>query len=84
VRNRFKPEEPDSSVEAVWSILRMKFQPADQERVALLSSKAQKGDLTSAERAELEQYIRAADLLAMLKSKARLLLKKAGFDPDAA
>jgi hypothetical protein len=38
---------------------------------------------TSAEREELEEYIRVADLLALLQGKARLSLKKAGLSPDA-
>jgi hypothetical protein len=73
-----KPDEADFSPEAAHSILRMEFQAVDQERVNLLSSKAQEGTLTTRERAELEDYIRVADLLAMLQSKARLSLKNAG------
>jgi hypothetical protein len=42
-----------------------------------LSAKAQTAVLRPEERAELEEYLRIADLLAMLKSKARLSLKKA-------
>ncbi|MBV8076429.1 MAG: hypothetical protein JO284_08530 [Planctomycetaceae bacterium] len=45
------------------------------------SAKAQEGTLTKAERAELEEYLRVSDLLALLQSKARLSLKKAGVDP---
>jgi uncharacterized FlgJ-related protein len=61
--------------------LRLKFEAIDQDRVNVLSSKAQEGLLSTNERAELEEYIRVGDLLAMLQSKARASLIKAGL-PD--
>lgn len=76
------PQKSQLSPDAARSILELKFQPADQVQVDRLSAKAQEGSLTPAERAELEEYIRVADLLAMLKSKARQSLKKAGLGPD--
>jgi hypothetical protein len=75
-------EEANVSPKAARSILKLKFQPGDQERVDQLSAKARDGTLTLQERAELEEYIRTADLLAMIKSKARLSLKRAGLTPD--
>jgi hypothetical protein len=76
------PEKSRLSPDAARSILELEFQAADQVRVDRLSAKAREGSLTPTERAELEEYIRVADLLAMLKSKARLSLKKAGLGPD--
>ena len=70
------PEEPDLSPEAARSLLKLKFRPEDQERVDILSAKAREGTLAPAERAELEEYLRVADMLAILKSKARLSLKR--------
>jgi hypothetical protein len=77
------PKRTGLSPEAAQSILRLDFHSADKRRVDFLSAKAQEGTLTSKERAELEDYIRVADLLAMLQSKARLSLKKAGLAAEA-
>ena len=41
-----------------------------------LSAKAGTGKLTDRERAELVEYIRVADLLALLQSKARKSLQR--------
>jgi hypothetical protein len=41
-----------------------------------LSARAQKGTLTDKERAELEEYIRVADLIAIMQSKARRSLRR--------
>ena len=69
------PDRPDFSPEAARSILQLTFDESDQARVDQLSSRAQRGNITVEERAEMEEYILLADLLAMLKSKARLSLK---------
>jgi len=49
-----------------------------QEQVDALSQKARAGSLTPAESAELDEFIRVADLLAILQSRARQALKRAG------
>jgi hypothetical protein len=72
------PKRADLTPEAARSILRLTFRSTDQKRVNFLSLKAQEGTLTSKEDDELGEYIRVADMLAMLQSKARLSLKKAG------
>lgn len=36
-----------------------------------LSAKAQEGDLSKQEKEDLDEYLRAADLLAVLQSRAR-------------
>jgi hypothetical protein len=46
--------------------------------MAQLSAKAATGTLTSDEREELAEYLRVADLLALLQSRARNSLKRAG------
>jgi hypothetical protein len=43
--------------------------------IAELAEKCNEGELTAGERAEYEAYIRAGDLIAVLQSKARRLLK---------
>jgi len=49
-----------------------------QRRVRALSEKARKGTLLPAEQAELDEFIRVADLLTVLHSRARQALKHAG------
>ena len=44
-----------------------------------LSLKAQQGTLTSKERADLEEYVRVSDLLAILQSKARTSLRQVAY-----
>jgi hypothetical protein len=78
-----KPDEPEFSPEAIRALLALKLQASDQERLDLLTSKAQSGDLTPAERADLDQYLRLAERLAALQSKAQRWLDGAaeGTDP---
>ena len=69
------PERGDLSPDAAREFLRLGFRPQDQERVDELSARAREGTLSAPERAELEEYILVADLLAVLKSKARRTLQ---------
>src|SRR3954470_11039437 len=70
--------EPRSlSPETAQKLLELDFSPPQQERVSLLSEKAQEGTLTPPEQQELDEYIRVADLLAILQSRARRALKDA-------
>jgi len=46
-----------------------------------LLQKAREGSLTAAERADLDEFIRVADLLAILDSRARQALARAGVSP---
>lgn len=71
-----EPEGNGLSAELARHILSLTFKPGDQEPVDVLSLKAQEGNLTDDEQEELDSYIRLADLLALLQSKARLSLKK--------
>lgn len=73
-----EPEADDLSPEAAQSILRLDFHGTDHTRMAELSTKAQEGRLTVDEREELNEYLRVADLLAVLQSKARRSLKRIG------
>jgi hypothetical protein len=72
-----KPDRTNLTPEAARAILKLDFDPEDHQRVDELSAKAQKGTLTPAERAELEEYIRVGYELAVLQSKARLSLRRA-------
>lgn len=72
------PETPSLAPEAARSILALDFQLTDQKRMELLAAKSADGTLTADERDEIESYNHVGHLLALLQSKARLSLKKAG------
>jgi hypothetical protein len=57
-------------------ILQLDFPPRDHERYISLSTKAQTGALTSAEEAELDDYLSIDAFLGIIQSKARHSLKK--------
>lgn len=56
-------------------LLTLQFADADVVRMRELSEKNRTGTLTAVEAAELDDFIRAGDLLAVLQSKARMRLK---------
>lgn len=66
------------SPETARHLLRLSFSRSHQQQVDVLSQKARAGSLTPAERTELDEFIRVADLLAILQSRARQALKRAG------
>jgi hypothetical protein len=57
-------------------VLRLDFAKRDHQQMARLQAKASERTLNSKDRAELENYLRAADILALLQSKARRSLKR--------
>jgi len=70
--------DDDLTTETARYILSLGFDQAAIDRVNLLSEKVQEGTLTSDERLELDEYLRAGDVLALWQSKARRTLKKNG------
>ena len=56
-------------------LLQLDFDPAEKARVTVLSQKAQEGTLLLDEQAELDEFIRVADALAVLQSRARQALR---------
>jgi hypothetical protein len=66
------------SPEKAQMVLSLDFPPADFARMQEFGEKATEGRLTPEEREQYETYVRMADVLAILKSRARLLLKKLG------
>jgi hypothetical protein len=66
------------SPETARKLLGLGFTRSQQEHVDVLSGKARKGSLTSAEQTDLDEFIRVADLLAILQSRARQALRRAG------
>lgn len=71
------PERDDLSVEAAKSLIRLDFPQCDHARMAHLSEQAGHGTMSADERDELEEYLRVADLLAVIQSKARQTLERA-------
>jgi hypothetical protein len=63
------------SAELARYILTLHFPATDHSRCADLSAKAQDGKLTPEETAELDEYLAASDVLAILQSKARKSLQ---------
>lgn len=76
-----KPDQGDLSLEAARAILDLKFNAEDLRRMDELSERAQRGELTPVERAEIEEYLRVTSELAVLQSKARLSLKRVTSTP---
>jgi transglutaminase-like putative cysteine protease len=64
------------SPEMAHRLLDIRFDDVQQTRVAALAEKSQAGSLTPDERADYAEYVHVADVLAILKSKARQVLKK--------
>jgi hypothetical protein len=56
-------------------ILELGFTEEDKARMHELAIKNQEGEITGDELRELDDYVRAGDLLAILKLRARRLLK---------
>jgi AAA domain len=82
IRGRIvKPDQANLNPEIARTILKIDFAPKDHRRVDELSAKARKGKLTPGERAELEEYVRVDLKLTVLRSKARLSLKRANPSP---
>jgi hypothetical protein len=76
------PEKPDLSVGAARALLKLSFDASDLERMHELAVKNQRGELNAEEQADLADYRQAGLLLDLLKSKARLSLKKRGLNCD--
>jgi hypothetical protein len=72
----FDPLAECFTPEVARRVLEISIDPAEQDRINGLADKANEGLLTDAERADYEEFIEAADLLAILQAKARLTLDK--------
>lgn len=71
-----KPEAEDLSAEAAESLLRLRLDPRDLDRMHELTTKNQDGLLTLDEQAEIDSYRRVGFLLDLMHSKARRSLKR--------
>ena len=71
-----KTDNGDLSRELARYILTLGFDEEDQARMRELAEKNQEGALSPEEQEELQNYVKAGHLLALLHSKARKSLKK--------
>jgi len=67
---------PTLTPEAAAGILQLGYSESDHRRMAELAEKSNQGTLTPDERREFESYVFVGDVLSLLKSKARLSLRK--------
>ena len=68
------------NAELARHVLRLGFAERDRARMHELAVKNQEGEISPAERQELDNFVKVGDLLAVLQSKARLSLKRLGLD----
>jgi hypothetical protein len=71
-----KLDEGVMSTHLARYVLTLGFGAEDQARMRDLAARNQEGALSSLEREELDNYVKAGHLLALLHSKARRSLKK--------
>jgi hypothetical protein len=72
----WESDEDGLSPELARHVLKLGFSEKDQAEMHELTAKNQTGKLTSAESETLANYVTVGDLLAILQSKARKLLKQ--------
>lgn len=71
----------EMSPEAARIVLRLGFSDEDRARMHELATKNQESTITPEELQELDGYVKVGDLLAIIQSKARTLLKKLEGNP---
>jgi hypothetical protein len=73
-----KPLQTGLPPDAARALLRLDFDDGDRRRMHVLSVKAQEGTLQAADEEELKSYRRIGYLVDLVRSRARLSLKKLG------
>jgi hypothetical protein len=71
-----RPEDESLTADAAESLLQIRFESRDLNRMHDLVTRNQEDRLTPDERAEMENYRRVSYLLDLMHSKARRSLKK--------
>ena len=71
------PGKPELPVNTAEMILALEFPREDRERLDQLAEKAREGTLTGEEQLEIDAYERVGSFLSLLRSKARISLKRA-------
>jgi hypothetical protein len=73
-----KLNQADFSPEVATALLQLDFDQQDRDRMHELAIKGQEGQLTMEEAQELDSYRRIGYFVDLMRSKARLSLKKHG------
>jgi hypothetical protein len=71
----------DVPPEAARFLLGLSIREEDRERMLELLAKQRRGEITAAEREDLESYMEADNVLSILRAQAILALKRAGQKP---
>jgi hypothetical protein len=71
-----EPESGTLTPETARYFLSAKFPPEDVARMNLLAEKSRRGEISEKVRHDLENYCHIGDLLGILQSKARMILRK--------
>lgn len=72
------PERHDMSVPEAHLVLRWSFDDDAKSKMEELAARNNRGELSEAEREELEAYVNVGQVIAILQAKARLSLKRSG------
>ena len=70
------PDGTTLSGEAARAILKINFPKSDKDRMRALAAKARSGTLSAEEQEEIEAYGRIGSFISIMKSKARVALRK--------
>jgi hypothetical protein len=71
-----RPDDDSLAPEAARALLDIRFTDSDLARIHELAVKNQDDDLTPADKADLESYLRISSFLDLMHAKARRSLKK--------
>jgi hypothetical protein len=71
------PARGTLSRQAAQEILQWGFPPEDKQRMAELSAKVRRGELTSEEELEIDSYVRVGHIINLMQAKARLTITQA-------
>lgn len=76
------PDGQKMPPEYARTVLQWKFTEAAKSRMEQLAGRNNEGELTDAEREELEDYVHVGQVLGILQAKARLALKHVDSNGD--
>jgi hypothetical protein len=68
-------QKRELSAEAAEFVLSLDFEETDRRRMLQLAERSEAGTLTADEQMEFDGYLHVGNLLAVMRSKARLVLK---------
>jgi hypothetical protein len=76
------PENPGFTPEVARSILELRFNKSDTDRMNQLAAKARKGPLNEEEESQMHGYLFVGAMVDLMHSKVRLSLRNFAGDPD--